>query len=363
MSVITTVRGDIDPAELGYTSMHEHLNCDTTLMSALLTRYGSPSMPAEMLTLEYGNLAFLRDGGAAFSPECSTLGDADYAVAELDYFAQIGGRAVCDASPIGLRGDVRVLQHASEGSGLHVVTATGLYVADVRPAGLENPSDDEQYRLFLREVTEGVDDTGIRPGILKCALSATDPDAPLNDVELTTLRALARVSGETGLSVHVHTAFPMSSRQVLAGMDAALDAGLTPDRLVMMHMDSFLRPWNAMTAYIGDMDVPRTVSTETARAVLDRGAFIGFDSWSSTVAVLPDDYDRVKGLVDLLRRGYGAQIGLGHDTTSKPHGRSYGGYGYTRFGQFVPPLLAQLGFGDEVFRQLVIDNPARILAH
>lgn len=363
MSVITTVRGDIDPADLGYTSMHEHLNIDTTLMQRLLNRYGASPMPPEMLTLEYSNLAFLRDGGAAFSPQSSTLGDVDYAVGELRYFAQIGGHAVVDASPIGLRGDVRVLRDASEQSGLHLVTATGLYVADVRPQGLENPSEQEQYALFLREVTQGIDDTGIRPGILKCAMSATVPSAPLNDVELKTLRALARVSAETGLSLHVHTAFPMSARQVLDTVDAAIDAGVTPDRLVMMHMDSFLRPWDAMTGYIGDMDTPRNISTETPREVLDRGAYIGFDSWSSTVAVLPDDYDRVKGLVDLIRRGYGAQIGLGHDTTSKPHGRSYGGYGYTRFGQFVPPLLASLGFGDEVFRQLVVDNPARILAH
>jgi predicted metal-dependent phosphotriesterase family hydrolase len=32
MSVITTVRGDIAPEDLGYTSVHEHLNVDSTLM-------------------------------------------------------------------------------------------------------------------------------------------------------------------------------------------------------------------------------------------------------------------------------------------------------------------------------------------
>lgn len=363
MSVITTVRGDIDPSELGYTSMHEHLNADLTLMLALVERYGASSVPPQWLELKNENLAFLRDGGAALSPESSTSGDVDFTTAELQYFAEIGGRAVCDASPIGLRGDVLELRKASERSGVHVVFATGLYVFDARPAGYSELSEDEQVRFFTREVTDGVDDTGIRPGFLKCGLSAIDPTAPLNEAEATTLRALGRVSAETGLSLHVHTAFPMSREQVLAGVDVALNTGMPAERLVMMHMDSFLRPWDAMTKYIGDMETPRNISTEIPRAVLDRGANIGFDSWSSTVAVLPDDYDRVKGLVDLLRRGYGSQIGLGHDTTSKPHGKSYGGYGYTRFGQFVPPMLAQLGFGEDVFRQLVVDNPARILAH
>ncbi|GAA1962857.1 hypothetical protein [Kitasatospora viridis] len=363
MSVITTVRGDIAPADLGYTSMHEHLNADMSLMLALAKRYGASPVPAELLSLTNENLAFLRDGGAALSPESSTQGDVDFTTAELGYFAKIGGRAVCDASPIGLRGDVRDLRTASERADVHVVFATGLYVADARPTEYQNLTEDEQVTFFRREVTDGVGNTGLRPGFLKCALSATDPSAPLHSVETTTLRALARVSAETGLSLHVHTAFPMSRAQVLAGVDIALDAGVSVERLVMMHMDSFFRPWDAMAAYVGDIATPRTITTDTPRAVLDRGANIGLDAWSSTVPVLPDDYDRMKGLVDLIRGGYGSQIVLGHDTTSKPHGRSYGGYGYTRFGQFVPPMLQQLGFDDEVYRRLVVDNPARILAH
>jgi hypothetical protein len=60
-----------------------------------------------------------------------------------------------------------------------------------------------------------VGDTGIRPGFLKCARSATDPAAALPDTEVTVLRALARVSADTGLSLQVHTAFPMSDAQVV----------------------------------------------------------------------------------------------------------------------------------------------------
>ncbi|SNT36957.1 phosphotriesterase family protein [Rhodococcoides kyotonense] len=363
MGVITTVRGDIESTELGYTSMHEHLNADLSLMLALAERYGAPNIPVEMLRLESANLAFLRDGASALSRESTTSGDVDFTTDELRYFAQVGGRSVCDASPIGLRGDVRELLSASLASGVNVICATGLYVFDARPEGYRELSEGQQVELFTREVVEGIDATGIRPGFLKCALSATDASAPLNGAETTTLRAIGRVSAETGLSVHVHTAFPMSNDQVLAGVDVALSSGIRPDRLVMMHMDSFLRPWDAMTKYLGDISVGRTVSTELATKILDRGINIGFDSWSSTVAVLPDDYDRVKGLVDLLRKGYGGQIALGHDTTTKPHGRSFGGYGYTRFAQFVPPLLRELGFDDVDFNRLVIDNPARILAH
>ncbi|MCZ9880617.1 phosphotriesterase family protein [Arthrobacter sp. B2a2-09] len=363
MSIITTVRGDIAPEELGYTSMHEHLNADFSLMAALMARYGAPKISPELLALRPDNMAFLRDGGYASSPECVTAGDIEYTAAELGYFKQIGGNAVCDASPIGLRGDVRDLLPASEKADVHVVFATGLYVADARPAEFLNYSEDDLVAFFTKEVTRGVGATSLRPGFLKCALSATDPAAELHEIEVRTLRALGRVSAETGLSLHVHTAFPMSHAQVLTGLEIALSTGMIPDRLVMIHMDSFLRPWGALESYVNDMSVALNVSTELQRAVLDHGVNIGFDSWSSTVSILPSDYDRLKGLVDLLRAGYGSHIVMGHDNGTKSHGKSYGYYGFTKFGQFVPPMLKQLGFGDEVYRQLVVDNPARILAH
>ncbi|BCY09201.1 phosphotriesterase [Actinoplanes sp. L3-i22] len=363
MSAVTTVRGDIAPEQLGYTSMHEHLNAEFSLMANLIKRYGAPEVPAALLELRTDNLAFLRDFGAIMSPACATAGDVEFTAAELTYFKQVGGSAICDASPIGLRGDVRELLAASERADVHVVFATGLYVADARPAGFENRDEHDLYAFFSREVSTGVEDTGLRPGMLKCALSAVDPAAPLHASEVTTLRALGRLSAETGLSLHVHTAFPMSSEQVLRGLEIALATGMSPDRLVMIHMDSFLRPWDALDSYVADPDAVRTVSTELQRKVLDHGVNIGFDSWSATTAILPDDYDRAKGLVQLLRAGYGDQIVLGHDTASKVNGKAYGYYGYTRFPQFLPPVLTRAGFGDDVYRTLVVDNPARILAH
>lgn len=363
MSIITTVRGDISPDELGYTSMHEHLNTSLDLFTELMARYGAGAIPPAMLELRIENLSFLRDSGAMASPECATAGDVDFTTAELQYFKQIGGNAICDASPIGLRGDVRDLREASERADVHLIFASGLYVADARPTRFDGMNGDDQYELFRREAVDGVDDTGIRPGFLKCGISASEPSAALNPVETDTLRALGRLSADTGLSLHVHTAFPMSHAQVMETVQIALATGMAPERLVMIHMDSFLRPWDSLEKYVADMSATRNVSTDLQRAVLDHGVNIGFDSWSATTAILPDDYDRLKGLVDLLRSGYGDRIVLGHDTITKAHGKSYGYYGFTRFPQFIPPMLAQLGFDDTVYRALVVDNPARILAH
>lgn len=54
--------------------------------------------------------------------------------------------------------------------------------------------------------------------------------------------------------------------------------------------------------------------------LLDMGINIGFDSYGSLTPTLPDNDDMNKALVELLRRGYGSQIVLGHDITDKSRG-------------------------------------------
>lgn len=358
------MRGEIAPEQLGMTTMHEHLNSDMTLLRIVAEQYGAQVPPPAMLTVTNENLAFLRSGAAIFSAESMTAGDVDYTAAELGHFRKIGGRAVVDASPIGLRGDVTQLRAASERADVHVVCATGLYTATTRPPAFQGWSEEQQAAHFTREVVDGIEGSDVRAGILKCALSAQTPNDPLNDVELATLRACARVARETGLSVHVHSAFPMTDDHVLAGVGVLLDdMGLPPDRLLMMHMDSFLRPWDSRERCLQSLDSVKSIRIELLERVLDRGATIGFDSWGSNVEVLPQDDDRLKGLIHLIRQGYDGQIVLGHDVTQKPQGVSYGGAGFTHFAQLVPRSLTQAGVAEQSYRRLTVDNPARVLAH
>lgn len=361
---ITTVRGEIAPADLGVTSMHEHLNAELELLTVIALQHQSVTPPPEMLTLTNTNLNFLRSGAAIFSREAMTIGDVDYTVAELEHFRNTGGGSVVDASPIGLRGDVTQLRQASERSGVHVVCASGLYTAHTRPASYHNWTEEQQVEHFRREVTEGIEGSDVRAGILKCALSATSPDSALPDVELATLRACARVAAETGVSLHVHSAFPMRIDHVLQGVGVIVDdMGLPAERVVMMHMDSFLRSWDSRLAYIRSDDQVKSVDTDSLARVLDTGVTIGFDSWGSQVEILPQDDDRLKGLVHLVRRGYDGQIILGHDITQKPEGISYGGHGFSHFPRLVGSAFAQLGIGEDIYQRLVVENPARVLSH
>jgi len=68
-------------------------------------------------------------------------------------------------------------------------------------------------------------------------------------------------------------------------------------------------------------------------------------------------------LKKLIEEGYAGQICLGHDVTNKMMGKQAGGYGYTRFPTFVQQRLMEEGFSEDVYQQLTIKNPARILAY
>ncbi|HZG87981.1 hypothetical protein [Paenibacillus sp.] len=358
---ITTVLGDIPPEELGYTTAHEHVLADITLLGREVMHHKG-NIPAEMLELRMENLASLRQGMSIFSDDCSLAGDIDFAVAEFKAFQRIGGRSVVDASPIGLRAPAELLKEAAQRSGIHLVTCTGIYYAAARPDEYIGKDDRFMYEVFKKEIENGIDGTDVKPGFLKCAVNTINKDGSLEKSELDALRAQARLSNETGLSVHVHTGYPMTNEHLYEVVDVALkECGMNPDRLLMMHQDQFLRRGNENHAYLANPETGRNVNTDYLEKILDQGVYVGFDSWGTYVTTLPDDYDRLKGLIAILKKGYGSQIVCGHDCSTKAYGKTAGSYGYTRF----PEMLGQLhafGLSEEV-RKLTVENPANLLAY
>lgn len=358
---ITTVLGDIKPEELGFTTMHEHVLADITLLNKQVMQYKG-QIPAEMLELRIENLAALRQGLSIFSDDCSLAGDVDFAVAEFNAFKMIGGKAVCDASPIGLRAPAKQLKEAASKSGINLVTCSGIYYAAARPDEYIDKDDKFMYEVFKKEVKEGIDGTDIKPGFLKCAIQTVNEDGSINKSELDALRAQAVLSNETGLSVHVHTGYPITNEHIYSIVNVALkECGMIPDRLLMIHQDQFLRRGCENNAYVANPDIVRNVNTDYLEKILEQGVNVGFDSWGTNISTLPDDYDRMKGLIALLKKGYGSQIVCGHDCATKAYGKTVGSYGYSRF----PELLGQLqqyGLGGEI-QKITIENPARILAY
>lgn len=368
--IVRTVCGDIDPDDLGLTDSHEHLMADMgDLVEA--QRIYKEMMGEEMLEPRPENLAFLRTGTGLFSDGCSAHNDLDWLVGELGFFRdKVGGCSVVDASSIGMRADARLLREASLKTGVNIVCTTGLYYEAGRPQMYRAFTESQVYDLCSAEVREGIvgseDENGVRvfPGFLKCAMSSEGEGGEIPACEIATLKALARLAGETGFSLHVHTGKPMTAAQVVSVAETALEAGCPPERLNMMHLDQYLRDPDNLDDYIRDMDRGRNIDLTLQRTILNMGCYIGFDSWGMTVVVAPDNADRTKGLVHLLADGYADQIVLGHDIYEKSRSCAMGGWGFSDFALNLIPKLYE--FPDLVdpddIDKLMYDNPARLLA-
>ncbi|MGH2541094.1 MAG: esterase, partial [Actinomycetota bacterium] len=68
-----------------------------------------------------------------------------------------------DCTCIGIGRNVRLLSDVSSSSGIRIVCATGIYKS-LRPSELVDATADELADLFVRELTQGIDDTRARAG-------------------------------------------------------------------------------------------------------------------------------------------------------------------------------------------------------
>ena len=367
MKKITTVRGDIAPETLGQTTMHEHTICNLGLLVDGI-RMLSPEQPPEF---KLENFHILRDGTFLSSEGYEFQEDVQFLANELLAFKNAGGLSVVDASPIGLRGGPLKMKLAAELADVNIICATGLYYADAWPDEFTGKDSGYMADVFRRELNEGIEGTGVKPGFLKCALN-TETDGKIDEREMTVFKACAEVAAETGMSMHVHNANPLTSDLIVGAVDTAIDeCGVKPERILMLHTDSFLTDVYGIPDYISNIDAVKTVNVDLHLQLLDKDVNISFDSWGSPQDMpmykLPDDYERIKGLVELIKRGYASQIVTGHDSVGKFYGTQMGNYGFTRAITFIPSILAVADIGKEdaedICKKLFIENPARILAY
>lgn len=320
MEKIMTVTGEIDANQLGLTSMHEHLMCDTSpSLGPVLSMYAT-KIPKEALTLTMSNLANLRGGISAFSSDCCTINALDYTVDELNYFKMMGGNAIVDASPLGMPHNLTGLKEASSRSGVKIVACTGLYIRDAQPEEYRNMSEDELVTLFEKGIFEGIDESGVKAGFLKCAVNTLEENGQIAPCELKAVRACAKAAAETGRSIHIHNAFPLTAEHILPVAETVLSLGVKPEKLLMLHMGSFVRVPRTNQDYVNNFSSIKLVDIDMQLRLLDMGVNIGFDSYGTLTPTLPDNNDMNKALVELLRRGYSSQIVLGHDITDKSRG-------------------------------------------
>ena len=192
--VVRTVAGPIPPSAVGVASMHEHLWMDSL---PLLAVHGYRATADGAWDTAVATEARWNPG---VHPDNYRLTDVDAAVDELGPFVAAGGRTIVELTPPSLGRDAERVQEIAHRAGVHVVQGTGQYLGPVHEPWVAAATEEAIARRLLAEVADGIDGTGIRPGIFG-EIGTSDPVRP---EERRVLRAVATAASASDLAISVH---------------------------------------------------------------------------------------------------------------------------------------------------------------
>jgi phosphotriesterase-related protein len=319
MKEINTVLGPCAVDHLGTTLMHEHL------------LIGWPGWDADTA-----------------APPLNRKDTLAMCIERMLELKELGLRTLLDPCPIDLGRDVELSAQVAQATGMNIICATGLYKEDQGAAAyfkFRSQFTDaaaEMTETFVREITEGVGSTGIKPGVIKVATQAHRISA----YEETVLRAAARASKVTGVPITTHTDEGTMGREQL---DIFATEGMDLERVIVGHS-------------CGSADLRYHVD------MLDRGCTLGFDRFG--LEILQPDRLRTATLIGLLGIDLHEQIVLSHDSVWCWRGRPLPvpaevlpNWKPTHVFQNVVPALLRAGVPQEKIDSMLIHNPRRFFSH
>jgi phosphotriesterase-related protein len=309
VAYVQTVLGRIDPSDLGVTLPHEHTQC---ALWHIENRW------------DYWQLTR----------------DEPLILAELERFREARGRSLVDLTLPGMGRDPAWLKRIAEASGLNIVMGCGWYRTAYYPpeARIDRRSVDDLADELVREMEEGVADSGVRPGVI----GEIGTDKPwVSPAEERVHRAAARAARRTGLSITTHSVL---SPVALAQLRIFEEEGLDPGRVAIGHSDSY----PVLDHYL---------------EIIRRGASIEFDFLGMMfTAVERHGEERiVELLLELLGRGHAEHVLLSQDVCNDAQLHRYGGSGYTYLADRFLPRLRSAGVSDADIDTMTVANPRRLL--
>jgi phosphotriesterase-related protein len=354
-----TVLGPLDPDRLGVTLTHEHVLFEQRPKLPPPEPEPVSARALAEATVDMRHLGLLRRQPSAIHDNWR-VADLELAAREVLEFKGAGGGSIVEVSTRGIGRDPAGLRVISARTGVPIVAACGYYTGHFHPASMAERSIDDVAAEFVREVSEGIDGTGVRAGVIG-EIGTGEPlylpsstwdvsgEPDMSPSEKKVLRAAGRAQRETDAPVSVHIYNYRPNRLAHHVLDVLHEEGADLARVVICHLDT--RP-----------------DPDYASSIADRGAFIEFDTFGmefvfdSTFTQFPRDSERIALVSEMVRRGYVDHILLSHDVCWKSLLVSYGGYGYAHLSRHVEPWLRHAGLSEAHIRTMRVDNPARWLA-
>jgi phosphotriesterase-related protein len=328
---VQSVRGPIDPGDLGQTLAHEHLVADWDLALGRAPHLSSMSVVSQIVEALRGAHA-------------------------------VGIGTVVDISPESFGLSPLMLRLVADEAPVHIVAATGVW----KPLALPLPgwayppaSADDIADHFVATARDGIDGSGVRPGIIAIA---SDPGGISSIVE-NVFAAAAIAQRATGLAITTHTT---SAACAEAHVEMLGNAGADMDRVAIGRVG--LRS--------GAAGLP------LYERLAKHGVSLGIDNFGM---IRPDE-EWAEMTIKLIEAGYADQIILSHDTTVLRRGME-GIYekrtlkdknilgieemknvpseptegDFTLIHSRLLPRLRDAGVDEATISQILVDNPRRML--
>ena len=332
---IYTVLGPIAPDELGRTSMHEHLLCDTRVWLTPATERPSSDR------VEMSTLGFLRWNVAGLEDNL-VIDEPDAVVDELSAARVAGASAVVDLTVVGIGRDVARLPDVSRRSGVHVIAGCGFYLDVAHPSWVEDAAVEAIAAVMTRELVHGVDDTGIRPGMI----GEIGTGHAFTAAERKVVLGAGIAAASTGAAVNVH--LDRRGDHAVEVVRMLTGEGVPADRIVLSHMDY--------------QSLERNLEAVATGAVVEYDTFGSEVYYGSLGFKDPTDLERLGLVQAMVERGFASQIVLGCDTWTKTGLARYGGLGYRHlFARIAPLLTSRHGVPPEAITDMLEGTPRRIL--
>jgi phosphotriesterase-related protein len=234
----------------------------------------------------------------------------------------------------------------ADASGLNVILATGVYTYDYLPQVLLNRDEDAIAAIFVHEIENGIQGTGIKPAFIKCAADAPGVTPTIEKLH----RAAARASRQTG-------------RPIMAHSRPANATGLEQMRIFE---EEGVDPAKIQIAHAGDTD-----DLDHIDRLLDTGCWIGMDRYGLDI-FLPT-VRRNATVLALLEKGRADRMFLSQDYCSTIDwfplevqeylkANEVPKWSMTFLFEEVIPELKHRGMTDDQLNQMMVENPKLWLA-
>ncbi|HYK89730.1 MAG TPA: phosphotriesterase [Acidobacteriota bacterium] len=302
---IQTALGPVSPGDLGVTLMHEHV---------LVDFIGADRIRPDRY-----------DRNEVFST----------VLPYLKKIRELGCRTVVECTPAYLGRDPLLLKQLSEAGRIQLITNTGYYGAvdhKYLPAHAFSESAERLARRWIEESEKGIENTGIRPGIIKIGVNK----GPLSEIDRKLALAAALTHRACGLTIASHTG---DGAAALEQIRILRDQGVRASAFIWVHAQNESNP-----------DIHLSAARE--------GASLEFEGFGSASA--DRQAAQLKSLID---HGHLARLLISLDAGWYHVGEPGGGQfrGYQLFFTELLPALRKAAISEAHIRRLTVDNPREAL--